>query len=1105
MTIHPGQYRLSRIQLINWGTFEGSLDIPVTREGFLITGGSGSGKSTLIDAITAVLLPGDRVRFNAAAQANTPRGKGRNLVSYVRGAWRSREDHASGQVVATYLRPRATYSVVGLTFDNAEGGVHTLVAVFYLKSGHNAHPDVDKFYGLFPGEFTVYDLVEHLSSGIDRRRIKAAHKEATFSDRHAVFAARFRSRLGIASEEAQYLLHRAQSAKDLQSLDDLFRDYMLVEPDTFQKADQALEQFRDLEGAYERVEDIRAQVAALEPLVGLQKRKTEASESKNHAHRLKRALPAVTNRIKREEQATLVRRYAIEHDEATSRLESARQHREHMRGMVQIAQNAVDRTLGAKHGELSARRSAAAERADRVRAQRERIAAAVAGIGGVEPTNAAEYLQLSSDARVIMDEYAGCRRDLEQESQQAVADRTRAQDELTVADRELTSLSRGSSNIESRLLDVREALCHDLGLSRRDVPFAGELIDPVDAEWEPVVQRRLAGLAATLLVTDTMLPRVREWVDSHHLGARLQINGVRTKESYSSRRLAHNALPRKVQVIDSPFREWLHFELNRSHNFLCVRDARELGELRASDNGVTLQGLVRYALRSGDPTERLEKDDRRRLGDRATYRLGSTNDEKIELLRHQVTTLRRKVDAAANRLREVGSRIAGLEAEHQAAQLIVRTSWAEVDVAAAQSAVADLDRALEELTTTPEAEELSSRLRAAQDSRVQAENEADAALKRQAVLADLQDKAEAELGRLQSMPVVEVEEDIARELEERLADATRRIHAGNVDERTQALREELDNRIESLESTLRHTDTHIGSHLTRYVQTWPAEQADILPQPEFIGEALARLAFLRDDRLAEFTQQFLSLMNDMSTRNLGAIAKTLRDARRAIEERIEPINRSLARSEFNIGRYLHIEVRDKRGEVVVQFQRDLDEATSGGLGSSDEKQAFARYQSIAKIMRRLGSQDSADRRWRGLVLDTRRHVSFIGLERDSEGETINTYVDSTSLSGGQAQKLVFFCLAAALRYQLAEPGAQYPAYASVILDEAFDRADPAFTRQTMDVFASFGFHMILATPLKLIQTLSPYVGGTVVVSYSEAPDGHGEVRGVSRLSRIEVN
>lgn len=99
-TIHPGQWRLSRIQLINWGTFNGIVDIPVSRSGFLITGGSGSGKSPLIDAISTVLIPTDRITFNAAAHSETRPGKGRDLVSYIRGAWRTTEDLGTGTVVA---------------------------------------------------------------------------------------------------------------------------------------------------------------------------------------------------------------------------------------------------------------------------------------------------------------------------------------------------------------------------------------------------------------------------------------------------------------------------------------------------------------------------------------------------------------------------------------------------------------------------------------------------------------------------------------------------------------------------------------------------------------------------------------------------------------------------------------------------------------------------------------------------------------------------------------------------------------------------------------------------------------------------------------------
>lgn len=82
-------------------------------------------------------------------------------------------------------------------------------------------------------------------------------------------------------------------------------------------------------------------------------------------------------------------------------------------------------------------------------------------------------------------------------------------------------------------------------------------------------------------------------------------------------------------------------------------------------------------------------------------------------------------------------------------------------------------------------------------------------------------------------------------------------------------------------------------------------------------------------------------------------------------------------------------------------------------------------------------------------------------------------VDSES----RQEKLVIFCLAAALRYQLTADGDDIPTYGTVILDEAFDKADTTFTRMAMDVFLEFGFHMILATPLKLLQTLEDYVGG----------------------------
>ena len=147
--------------------------------------------------------------------------------------------------------------------------------------------------------------------------------------------------------------------------------------------------------------------------------------------------------------------------------------------------------------------------------------------------------------------------------------------------------------------------------------------------------------------------------------------------------------------------------------------------------------------------------------------------------------------------------------------------------------------------------------------------------------------------------------------------------------------------------------------------------------------------------------------------------------------------------------------------------------------------AERRFNTLEEIMRRFASSDHVDRTWRTQVLDTRLHVTFLAEEIDAAGRVHATYDSGAAMSGGQQQKLVVFCLAAALRYQLADADDGVPSYGTVILDEAFDKADTRFTRMALDVFVEFGFHLVLATPQKLLQTIEPYVGGATSV---ENPD-----------------
>jgi len=110
------------------------------------------------------------------------------------------------------------------------------------------------------------------------------------------------------------------------------------------------------------------------------------------------------------------------------------------------------------------------------------------------------------------------------------------------------------------------------------------------------------------------------------------------------------------------------------------------------------------------------------------------------------------------------------------------------------------------------------------------------------------------------------------------------------------------------------------------------------------------------------------------------------------------------------------------------------------------------------------------------------HVEFIGVELDAETrQQVEIYRSGAGKSGGQRQKLATTCLAAALRYQLGGADSQLPSYAAVVLDEAFDKADNEFTALAMNIFDNFGFQMVVATPLKSVMTLEPFIGGACFV------------------------
>ena len=178
--IYPGQWRLSRIEVYNWGTFNGHHAIPISRMGTLLTGESGSGKSTLLDAVTTVLTPPRKRHLNAAARSGSERGEDRTIASYVRGAWGNRTSD-SGEVTSAFLRPRgAAWSGILLRFENGDASRRpvSLAALFHMKANATSPNDVSSLFGVLRDEVDLASLSPYAANGIDLAKFNRDFKDS---------------------------------------------------------------------------------------------------------------------------------------------------------------------------------------------------------------------------------------------------------------------------------------------------------------------------------------------------------------------------------------------------------------------------------------------------------------------------------------------------------------------------------------------------------------------------------------------------------------------------------------------------------------------------------------------------------------------------------------------------------------------------------------------------------------------------------------------------------------------------------------------------------------------------------------------------------------
>lgn len=1066
------QFRLVRLQTYNWGTFDGVVTVQVAESGYLFVGPSGSGKSTLLDAHTALLTPPKWVDFNVAAREAERSGKDRNVLSYMRGAWAEQTgDH--GEHSTRYLRSGTTWTALAATYKNRFGRTVVLAQVLWVRGNATSAQDVKKLFLVLQREFDVRELAFFAESDFDVRRFKKELPDAWVKAEFSAYQERFRSLLGIESELALRLLHKTQSAKNLGDLNAFLRDFMLDPPETFAAAERLVNEFEELSAAHRAVVDAREQIEALSPA---RERYEELGQVKRQLSIL-RELDFGVGPYKQQRKEALLRARIAELSVLAegARAESALRKGHAEQQLLALNQLKARREgLGSNLASLQREWSRLREELPRREKRFKQTEEACRALGWVLPRGAAEFVSIVNQAKHRVEQDAQITRELEAR-RSALKDEQRPKlAEFQEMREEIAALERQRSNIPAPMLALRAHIAEGTGIPEESLPFVGELIEVKkdEAAWRGAIERVLHGFALSLLVDERHYSTVSAFVNQEHLGQRLVYYRVLPVQD-RPRASATSSLLRKLTLAKAPQAAWLWQELAERFDYECVES---LAAFRSANRAVTQAGQLKQG------HARHEKDDRFRIDDRRRWVLGFDNREKLALYQEQAAQLGRELANLAAGLSALDDEQDRLRKELLRSNELCNLTWDEIDRESVLDTLSGLERQIEsERAARPELEILEREIQAQDQVYAQAQKASADEELRARDFENQQSRHQRTLTALlaEAVPVALTptqEEGLAQ----RFASPKRELTLESLESVATDVVRALAAESKGLEVQTADLKHAIEAAFKEFNRRWAAESGGLDASLASAEDYLHKLVQLETDGLPRHEGRFMELLRKQSDQNLTVLSTRLDLERSAIRERLGLVNESLLGAAFNPGTYLVIEPKDRANEEVRTFKQDLKEALSHSF-DTDPEVAERRFLVLKKLVDRLKSQDSVDRSWRSTVLDVRQHVEFVARELDHNDQEVEVYRSGAGKSGGQRQKLSSFCLAAALRYQLGGHDRALPSYATVVLDEAFDKADAEFTTMAMNIFKAFGFQMVVATPLKSVMTLEPFIGGASFV------------------------
>src|SRR4051812_16964038 len=525
------QFHLSRLQVINWGVFDGYHSIPFSEGGALIAGASGSGKSSLLDAISLGFLPFNRRNFNASGDnsaAGSSAGR-RTVDKYVRGAWGQRSDGGTSRVM--YLRGDGTaWSAVAVTYTGNSGRTVTGLVLKWLTG--ESRSDSSSRFVLADGDRDIEEVCNRWAAG---RFDSGVFKEDNwrFSTKvESQYLAQLYATIGIrASDAAQQLLGKAKSLKSVGGLEQFVREFMLDEPDSLARLPEALKQIDPLVEARELLAVAQKKRKILGDIEQIQQRYASESSDLGIIDLVDAPMVrAFTDHVRLAQCPTQIAtldgtidQLENEYEDVTRSLNLAKAEADSLNAQISGS--------SANIAPLQSQVTAAETEAEQVERRRAPYDDLLAAQDVEIPDTADEFWNLREDLLAQATEMlAKVERNREASTDAEYAQKA-ARIARVAAAKELKRVEHVGSALPEFAIAMRDHICTAVGADATELPYIAELLDlkPDQTRWRLAVEKVLRGAGLRLLVPDQHWEKVLRFVNETDMRGRLQLHQVRAK------------------------------------------------------------------------------------------------------------------------------------------------------------------------------------------------------------------------------------------------------------------------------------------------------------------------------------------------------------------------------------------------------------------------------------------------------------------------------------------------------------------------------------------------------------------------------------------------